>query len=363
MKRCGVHLCRGLMMTHIKSNNDILKRVAVVILNWNGKHFLNTFLQGIIDHSGEIADIYVADNASTDNSVEFVQEHFPIVKIIVLDKNWGFAGGYNRALANIDAEYFILLNSDVEVPELWIEPVIKFMDENPDYAACQPKLLSYYHRDCFEYAGAAGGYLDKLGYPFCRGRIFQSIEQDDGQYDDYAEIFWATGACMFVKANNFREIGGFDDGFFAHMEEIDLCWRLKNAGYKIGYCPDSKVYHIGGGTLPSHSSRKTYLNMRNNITMLYKNLPSSRLYYVMMVRFLLDFVASWKFFIDGGFNDFWAVICAHASFFRRYRKNRHKRLHIPHLQVSCMYKKSIVFRHYVHGINKFSALKQKHFSK
>lgn len=340
-----------------------MKRVAIVILNWNGKKFLEKFLPSVVDNNIEYADIYIADNASTDDSLSFLEANYPKIHTIPLDKNYGFAEGYNRALKQIvDIEYFILLNSDIEVTPGWIEPVINFLDNNNDYVACQPKLLSYYDRTQFEYAGAAGGFLDKFGYPFCRGRIFNHVETDNGQFNNYCEIFWATGACMFVRAQEYHEIGGFDKDFFAHMEEIDLCWRFKNAGFKIGYCPTSVVYHVGGGTLPKSSSFKTYLNIRNNEVMIYKNLTSKRLIPVMLLRFCMDLVSSIKFFIDGGFKDFWAVIRAHLSFFKHFGRNKHKRKHIDQQTISCMYTKSIVFQNYFKKKNYFNQLDKKDFT-
>ena len=340
-----------------------MKRVAVVILNWNGKKFLEQFLQNVVDNSCHVADVIVADNNSNDGSVDFVTNNFQQVKVIRLDDNYGFAGGYNRALQQIDYEYFILLNSDIEVSSRWIEPVVDFMDNYAEYAICQPKLLSYFEKDKFEYAGAAGGYIDHLGYPFCRGRVFQELEVDNGQYDNFTEVFWATGACMFVKSSVFKEIGGLDEDFFAHMEEIDFWWRAKNRGYKVGYCPNSIVYHIGGGTLPKQSSFKTYLNMRNNITMLYKNLPKNRVFPVLFARIFLDFIAAFKFFIDGGIKDFWAVMRAHFYFYSNLKKKKKKRKSLPHNKVSCMYLKSIVFGHFFHNITKFSQLDENNFSK
>ena len=239
-----------------------MDKTAIVILNWNGVEMLTRFLPNVLDYSRDEAVVYVADNASTDNSLEVLKMHFPEVRVIVLEKNWGFAEGYNRALEQIEAEYYVLLNSDVEVSHHWLTPLIEFMDNNADVAACQPKLLSMKNRDAFEYAGACGGYLDRYGYPFCRGRVFDTVEYDGGQYDYEAEILWATGACMVVRAADFKRAGGFDARFFAHSEEIDLCWRLRLSGKKIYCIPDSFVYHIGGGTLPKNNPMKTYLNFR-----------------------------------------------------------------------------------------------------
>jgi GT2 family glycosyltransferase len=259
--------------------------VAVVLLNWNGKNFLQKFLPSVIENSDN-ASIYVADNGSEDGSVDFLKQNFPSINIICFEKNYGFAKGYNMALQQIEAEYFVLLNSDVEVTPNWISPIITFLDSKEDYVACQPKILSYYDRSYFEYSGGAGGFIDRYGYPFCRGRLFDTLEKDNGQYDEDCEIFWATGACLFVRAQVFHEFGGFDEDFFAHMEEIDLCWRFKNAGYKIGYCHSSVIYHVGGGSLPKSSPYKTYLNIRNNEVMLIKNLykPS---FHIIIFRFIL----------------------------------------------------------------------------
>ena len=290
-------------------------KVAVVILNWNGRKFLEQFLPGVINNSKGQAEVIIADNASTDDSVSFLKNNFPRIRIIQNRINGGFARGYNDALAQVDAKYFVLLNSDIEVTPNWIQPVINLMESDKQIAACQPKLMSFYNREKFEYAGAAGGYIDKYGYPFCRGRLFQTMEGDGGQYDDETEIFWATGACLFVRSDIYKELGGLDEQFFAHMEEIDFCWRVKNHGYKIMYCPDSTVYHVGGGTLPNKSWKKTYLNMRNNNIMLYKNLPDNRLYKVFIARLVLDGVAAIKFLFDGGFMDLFAVVKAHWDFF------------------------------------------------
>jgi len=262
-------------------------KTAVVILNWNGKKFLEKFLPAVIEKSSASADVYVADNCSSDDSVCFLKQKFPQVKIIKNKKNYGFSAGYNQALKQIEAEYFVLLNSDIEVTDNWIEPVINLMESDKTIGACQPKLMSFNDKSLFEYAGAAGGFIDKYGYPFCRGRLFQTIEEDKNQYNDTIEIFWATGACLFVRAEIFKKLGGLDDDFFAHMEEIDICWRMKNAGYKIMYCPNSTVYHVGGGTLHKSNAKKTYLNFRNNLSLLFKNLPNKDFYKIFILRFIL----------------------------------------------------------------------------
>lgn len=338
-------------------------KTAIVILNWNGRKYLEKFLPGVIETSRGVADIYVADNGSGDGSVDFLRKSFPVVKIIEHAKNYGFSKGYNRAFGQIDADYFVLLNSDIEVSSNWIEPVIDLMENDQTVAACQPKIRSYYQRNKFEYAGAAGGFIDRYGYPFCRGRIFQSIEEDNGQYDDISEIFWATGACLFVRASLYHEAGGLDDDFFAHMEEIDLCWRLKHMGYRIMYCGKSVVYHIGGGSLNKSSPVKTYLNIRNNSTLLYKNLPQSQLIRVFLARFFLDMMASFKFLIDGGFKHFAAVARAHIGFYFSYKKNRVKRSQIKHREVSQIYKGNIAFDHFFGGKKRFSQLNGSRFSK
>jgi len=337
-------------------------KVAVVILNWNGKKFLDDFLPGVIKHSHADAEVIVADNDSSDDSVAFLKEKFPEVKIIQNDTNGGFAKGYNDALKRIDAKYYVLLNSDIEVTPNWVNPVIELMDTDENIAACQPKLLSYYEQEKFEYAGAAGGYIDKYGYPFCRGRIFQTLEKDLGQYDDVAEIFWATGACMFVRAEVYHELGGLDERFFAHMEEIDFCWRSKNEGYKILYCPDSKVYHVGGGTLPKRSSRKTYLNMRNNNIMLFKNLPSGRLVPVFFSRLILDGVAALKFLVDGGLKDMWAVVRAHWRFFSMVPQLITDRRKLKKGKVSKVYQNNLVTEYFLKKKQKFSDLNPKRFT-
>ncbi len=334
-----------------------MAKTAVVILNWNGRLFLEKFLPGVIKNTGRDAEVIVADNGSTDSSIEFMEKEFPNVRVIQNITNGGFAKGYNDALKEVKADYYVLLNSDIEVTPNWIKPVVNLMESDHMIAACQPKLRSYYQRDHFEYAGAAGGYIDKWGYPYCKGRLFQEIEKDEGQYDEVSEVFWATGACMFVRADLYHKYDGLDEDFFAHMEEIDFCWRLKNSGYKIMYTPASTVYHVGGGTLPKQSSYKTYLNMRNNIVMLYKNLPRRRIIPVITFRFCLDLIASVKFLFDGGFNDFLAVIRAQFSFIRRIRKNLYKRKNLNHKdRVSGMYYGTIVVEHFIKGKKTFRDL-------
>ncbi len=340
-----------------------MKEVAVVILNWNGKKFLEQFLQKVVDYSKNDAEIIVADNASSDDSIEYLKSNFPEVKIIQNSFNAGFATGYNLALKQIKAKYFVLLNSDIEVTEDWIKPVIKLMESDGNIAACQPKIRAYHQKDEFEYAGGAGGYIDKYGYPFCRGRIFQSMEKDSGQYDDTVEVFWASGACLFVRAELYHKYDGLDDDFFAHMEEIDLCWRFKNYGHKIMYCPDALVYHVGGGTLPKTSSRKTYLNFRNNFFLMYKNLPSNRLWKMFLSRLLLDAIAGSKFLFQGGYKDLWAVIRAHLSFYKNFGNLKKKRAKLEQKKVSMVYLSNIAFDHYLWRMKKFSQLDSKKFSK
>ena len=338
-------------------------KVAVVILNFNGQKFLEQFLPNVIANCDPtLAEIVVADNASTDDSVAFMREHFPEIRLIENGSNGGFATGYNLALRQVEAQYYVLLNSDIEVAPHWIEPVIELMDADPQIAACQPKILSYYDKEKFEYAGASGGFIDKYGYPFCRGRVFQNLEVDEHQYDDPIEVFWATGACMFVRADLYHQIGGLDDSFFAHMEEIDLCWRLKNASYKVYCCPQSWVYHIGGGTLPKNSPRKTYLNFRNNLSLLVKNLPKQRVHRTILYRIFLDWVAALKFLFEGCPKDFGMVFKAHWDFYKRLRSLRAYRKTMEHKQVSCIYQRNIVFDNVLRGKKKYSELKASDFT-
>jgi len=294
-------------------------KVAIVILNWNGAKMLRQYLPNVLQYSRDEAVVYVADNASTDDSIALLKEQFPEVRLIVLEKNWGFAEGYNKALAQVDAEYFLLLNSDIEVTDHWLTPLLAFMDSHPRVAACQPKLLSIFRRDHFEYAGACGGYLDHLGYPFCRGRVFDTVECDKGQYDQPSEVHWATGAALLVRSSIYKEVGGLDGRFFAHQEEIEMCWRMRIRGYQIFCLPESKVYHVGGGTLPKGNPMKTYLNFRNNLTMLYKCLPAKDLPGVMRRRWWLDYMAAWQtLLLNRNWGDFKAIFRARRDF-RRWR--------------------------------------------
>ena len=298
-----------------------MDKVAIVILNWNGAKMLHQYLPIVLNYSRDEATVYVADNASTDDSLDLLHRDFPECKTIVLDKNWGFADGYNKTLRKIDAEYYLLLNSDIEVTHHWLTPLIEFMDVHPEVAACQPKLLSIYNKDMFEYAGASGGYIDRYGYPFCRGRIFETVEEDNGQYDYATDILWATGAALMIRSKDYWNVGGLDGRFFAHNEEIDLCWRLRISGRRIYCLPESFVYHVGGGTLPKSNPMKTFLNFRNNLTMLYKCLPDEELHHVMRVRWFLDYLAAWEMLIlKHNWGDFKAIFRARRAF-KRWRKD------------------------------------------
>ncbi|MGN0186683.1 MAG: glycosyltransferase family 2 protein [Paludibacteraceae bacterium] len=287
-------------------------KTAVVILNYNGEALLRTLLPSVVEHSPH-AEVIVADNASTDGSLNLLRQTFPQVRLITLSENYGFAEGYNRALAQIEADYFVLLNSDVEVTVHWLEPLIDYMAQHTDVAACQPKIKSYTDRTKFEYAGACGGYIDALGYPFCRGRILSTLEPDNGQYDTVADVFWASGACLLVRADKFREVGGLDGRFFAHMEEIDLCWRLQARGNRIVCLPQSTVYHIGAKTLATEHPMKTYLNFRNNLLMIYKNEPAAST--ILTARLLLDWVAALHLLCQGKWRNVCAVLRAQKDFF------------------------------------------------
>lgn len=325
-----------------------MKRVAIILLNWNGLVYLKRFMPVIAGHSkGSHIELWVADNCSADGSIEFLREHFPEIHLLVLDSNYGFSGGYNRALASIKAEYYILLNSDVEVTAGWTGPLLELMDNDPEVAACMPKIKDLNSREYFEHAGASGGFIDFLGYPFCRGRIFDVVERDSGQYDDQREVFWATGACMMIRSADWHRAGGFDERFFAHMEEIDLCWRLKNAGRKIMVVPSSMIYHLGGGTLPAGNPRKIWFNFRNSLLMLLKNLPPGRLY-LLIIRLALDWLSVIKFLFSFSFDSALAVVKSHCSFFGLFSEYFRKRKMLIKkenvVQHKEIYKGSIVFR-------------------
>jgi len=332
-------------------------KTAVVVLNWNGKAWLEKFLPNLVNHS-QVATVFVADNASTDDSVDYVKINFPTVKIIVNASNGGYAKGYNDVLKQIDAEYFVLINSDIEVTAGWLSPIISLMDSDKQIASCQPKILNYNSKTKFEYAGASGGFIDNLGYPFCRGRIFDDLEQDKGQYNDAVEVFWATGACLFVRSTHFWELGGLDEDFFAHQEEIDLCWRLKNKGYKIMVQPKSVVYHVGGGTLNTGSPFKTHLNFRNNLFMLFKNLPISSLFTTIPMRLVLDGVAALTFLNkEKGLEHVLAIAKAHFSFYFAIPNLIAKRQKIS--QKNSLVGKmnwSILVKNKMNGIKQFSEL-------
>ncbi|RFZ84604.1 glycosyltransferase family 2 protein [Mucilaginibacter terrenus] len=344
-----------------------LPKVAVVILNWNGQKYLEQFLPSVLASSYPNLQVVVGDNASTDGSVAFLKGRYPDVAILENSENYGFTGGYNRVLSGVDADYYVLLNSDVEVEPGWIEPVIKLMESDAAIAAAGPKLRSYHQKSYFEYAGAAGGYIDKYGYPFCRGRIFTELEEDNGQYDKQDEIFWASGAALFIKKVYWDEGGGFDESFFAHMEEIDLCWRLKNMGYKIVYCPQSVVYHVGGGTLNAESPFKTYLNFRNNLLLLKNNLPGRKAFRIIFIRFWLDLLALVKFLADGKAKNAWAISKAHRNFVRglfQSKKLQPKAIAVPQRNhiASHTYKRSIVWDFFVGKKKRFSELDKQDFS-
>ena len=333
-------------------------RIAIVILNWNGRRHLESFLPQVIAYSTPLADVVVADNASTDDSLPWLAASHPSVRILPLPKNYGFAKGYNEALKQLDHEFFLLLNSDVEVTPQWLEPMLEWLDSHPQTAACQPKIRMYAHKQSFEYAGAAGGWLDHFGYPFARGRIFDFCETDNGQYDDIAPIFWASGAAMLVRAKAFREVGMFDEFFFAHQEEIDLCWRLQLAGWNIMAVPQSVVYHVGGGTLPKGNEWKVFLNFRNNLVMLAKNLPWWQVMLKIPLRLLLDAVSAWKSLFGKQGIYFKAILEAHIGFFgwlllHRHRsvfpKKRHKRL-------QGWFRGSVVWQHFIKGRKQFSEI-------
>lgn len=318
-------------------------------------------MPSVLQHSlieGEISSsVIVADNGSTDGSLEFLAERYPELPVIRLDKNYGFAEGYNKALAQVEADYYVLLNSDVECTPHWIEPVVEMMEKNSNVAIAQPKLLMFDQKNTFEYAGGAGGFIDAYGYPFCRGRLFSTVEHDHGQYNDECDIFWASGAAMFVRALVWREVGGLDGDFFAHMEEIDFCWRARNKGYDVRYCPQSVVYHVGGGTLPKSSPFKTRLNFRNNLSMLYKNLPDDRLKKVLRWRMILDGIAALKFLLQGHAGEFKAVREAHREYRALLPQLKEKRAVLKQEAVAGIYQRLLLSDYYIRGSKTFSNLK------
>jgi GT2 family glycosyltransferase len=333
---------------------------SVVILNWNGVSYLRRFLPVLIENTpNPEVEIVVADNASVDDSLHFLKTEYPEIKIIGLNKNYGFAGGYNKALKQLKSEYYVLLNSDVEVSPGWIDILLEQMKAHPEIIACQPKIRSYNRKGHFEYAGASGGFIDKYGYPFCRGRIFDTIEEDRGQYDDKSEVFWATGACLMIRADKFWEVNGFDEAFFAHMEEIDLCWRLQNKEYKIFCIPESCVYHVGGGTLDAGNSYKTFLNFRNNLLMLYKNLPEETRAKTLFVRYIFDIAVVLRNILKGDFQNAKAILNARREY-KKMRKlydvknsgagNKHTSLN------KNIYPKSIVKAYYLKNKKTFGSL-------
>ncbi|WP_316829416.1 glycosyltransferase family 2 protein [Pedobacter aquatilis] len=332
--------------------------VAVVILNWNGKSFLEKFLPGVLNSLYDNLQVVVGDNASTDDSVSFVEANFPTVKILKNEVNHGFAGGYNKILERVEADYFILLNSDVEVTPNWIQPVIDLMQTDDAIAAAQPKIKWQLNKNQFEYAGAAGGFLDIYAYPFCRGRLFNVYETDNGQYNDVKEVFWASGAAFFIKSKYWKETGGLDADLFAHMEEIDLCWRLKNLNYKVVYCPDAEVYHVGGGTLQTENPFKTYLNFRNNLIIMQKNLPFGDAVFRIIIRMFIDFIAWWHFLLSGKPKFTMAVSKGHWHFLKDLAKTAKKRMlyQKPYSAHAGVYKNSVVWAFFIRKIKSFSNL-------
>lgn len=334
-------------------------QTAIIILNYNGRHFLEKFLPSVVQFS-QNAEIIVVDNGSLDRSGKFLKKNYPQIRLISLDKNYGFCGGYNRALKEIQAKYFVLLNSDVEVSQNWLEPMIDLLEKNEQIAACQPKIKSFQDKTKFEDAGAGGGMIDKYGFTFCRGRIFDKTEEDKGQYNDEKEIFWASGACLMVRSKVFEQMNGFEESFFAHMEEIDLCWRINNANYKVFHCGKSEVYHVGGGTLPKASSQKMYLNFRNNLVMMIRNLPSKILFSTVFKRLCLDGIAAIKFLFTAKFSYFWAVLQAHFYLYVNFsdikaqRKKTQNQV-INHSQTG-VYQKSVVWEYFIKGKKKYLEL-------
>jgi len=333
------------------------KKLAIVILNWNGQKFLEQFLPKLLDSCPNYAEVIIADNASEDQSVSFIQTHYPQIRLIQNPKNGGFSKGYNEALQQIEANYYCLLNSDIEVGKNWIEPIVELLDAHDDIAIAQPKLRSFHERQKFEYAGASGGFLDRYGYPFCRGRLFSVVEEDHGQYNDIIDIFWATGAAMFVRSELYHELGGLDEDFFAHMEEIDFCWRVKNHGKRIVVVPQSEVFHVGGGTLPKNNAFKTFLNFRNNLFLLVKNLPQNRLLITLFLRFFMDISAALHFLFQGHRKDCVAVLKAQFAFWNYYKRMKLKRGNVHISAFADTYHHSIVWAYYITGKRYFNGKK------
>ncbi len=329
-------------------------KVAIVILNWNGRNLLERFLPSVIAYS-EGADVYVVDNASTDDSISFLKNNYPNVDIVKNSSNGGFAKGYNDGLKSIDADIFCLLNSDVEVTPNWLAPILVTFNNIPEVAILQPKILDLNRKEYFEYAGAAGGFIDMLGYPFCRGRIFQALEKDQGQYNDIKEVFWATGACMFIKSEVFKALNGFDEDYFAHQEEIDLCWRAKNLGHKVFYVGETHVFHLGGSTLKNMDPKKTFLNFRNSLYSITKNLPGKRAFTIILLRLLLDGIAGLRFIFQLKFSHCFAILRAHLSFYANFRKIYGKREKANFLQ-KYYSTRSIVWSHFVNQVKSFNIL-------
>jgi GT2 family glycosyltransferase len=333
-----------------------MSRTAVVILNYNGEKLLREFLPSVIRNTTN-AEVIIADNGSSDKSLQLLGEEFPSVRVITMDRNYGFCGGYNRALQQVEADYYVLLNSDVEVTPGWLEPMITLLDRERAIGAVQPKILSYRDKNLFEYAGAAGGFIDSLGYPFCRGRIFDTVEQDQGQYNDDRQIFWATGACFMIRSKAYREFGGLDEDFFAHMEEIDLCWKLQRKGLKVFYTGRSSVYHLGAGTLAYASTRKTYLNFRNGLTLIYKHLSTGEILYKLPLRFLFDWLAALTFLLQGRGSHSLAVLGAHKDFLKQLKINKVKRKELlqnyPVYSRDAVYPGLVLLRYFVGGKKTF----------
>ena len=345
------------------STHQVLSKLklSIVILNWNGRHHLQRFLPSVVKYSQfDWVEIVVADNCSTDDSYSVIHQEFQGVKYLQLDRNYGFAKGYNLALKDNYSDYLLLLNSDVEVTQNWLDPLIKMMDDNPLIGACQPKIMQLDQPGKFEYAGASGGFIDRFGYPFCRGRLVNEQEEDIGQYDDPISVFWASGAAVMVRGSMWHEFGGFDTDFWAHMEEIDLCWRMKNRGYKIAICPTSKVFHLGGGSLSYGSPQKIFLNFRNNLFLLYKNLPKERLYNTLLIRMIIDGVAAIQFLVTGQLKAFLKVLEAHFNFYKSLKQLKLKRKVLLQKVTTSnhpeVYQGSLIMDFFISKKKKFSSL-------